>query len=291
MTDDTSHPFQIQSIVELDFVVGQNFGFPVGMSRQSPPEFRRRVLAAAISYPLQLRSLDYTLKNYVEPNLFEEEKVRVGDEISDFIKKATNVIMSELKKLHTNENITFGIFGSEITMYKIPHTIDVARMLSNRGLLLEVIPILRTCLEMMSWASVAFYMKEENNVVSLKAQNCISNFKKIYKTSGSIYGYLSIFSHWGYVVHNNFLNFDDEGVSILKASVRYRALTLALCLVIVDVFLALIRHIYGGRSEKIILEVQGRIEHDKERNIYKNMEKIMKSSNEIELEKIKSLLK
>ena len=45
--------FQIQSVADLDFVIGQMLGWPIGMSRNSPPEFRRRVLAAAVSYQLQ----------------------------------------------------------------------------------------------------------------------------------------------------------------------------------------------------------------------------------------------
>ena len=64
--------FQIQSDVDLDFVVCQSIGWPVGMTRKSPPEFRRRVLAGALSYQLQLRSIDYALKRYVEANEYEE---------------------------------------------------------------------------------------------------------------------------------------------------------------------------------------------------------------------------
>src|SRR5215472_6960480 len=64
--------FRIQSDVDLDFVRSQ-IGWPVGMTRASPPEFRRRVLAAAISYQLQLRSIDYALKRYVDPKEYEVE--------------------------------------------------------------------------------------------------------------------------------------------------------------------------------------------------------------------------
>ena len=62
----TDH-FRIQSDVDLDFVIGQQRGFPVGMPRRSPPEFKRRVLAAAQSYLAQLTSIDYTKRRYVRP--------------------------------------------------------------------------------------------------------------------------------------------------------------------------------------------------------------------------------
>jgi hypothetical protein len=75
--------FQIQSLADLDFVIGQMLGWPIGMSRNSHPEFRRRVLAAAVSYQLQLRSIDYALKRYVDPREYDEEQFSLGDATND----------------------------------------------------------------------------------------------------------------------------------------------------------------------------------------------------------------
>jgi hypothetical protein len=76
--------FPIQSMVDLDFVIGQHVGWPVGMERRSPPEFRRRVLAAAASYTLQVKSIDYALRRYVHPEQYLIERELLGDTISDF---------------------------------------------------------------------------------------------------------------------------------------------------------------------------------------------------------------
>jgi hypothetical protein len=143
----TEH-FRIQSVADLDFVVGQGTGYPVGMERESPPEFRRRVLAGVISYKLRLKSMYYTLKRYIDAELYDNESTSLGDSISDYLRECVELLMNELRNLHT-PNPTFGEFGAEITLFRIPHCLDVARMLSNRGLLLEVLPILRLCLEMM----------------------------------------------------------------------------------------------------------------------------------------------
>lgn len=160
--------FQIQSEVDLDFVIGQGIGYPVGMLRSSAPEFRRRILAGAVSYQLQLKSIDYALKRYVGPDTYEGEELSLGDEVSDYLRNSSTVLMKELHHLHT-KHPTFGTFGAEITLYRLPHSLDTGRLLSNRGLLLEVLPILRLCLEMMAWSSVAFHMKDEERVVALKA--------------------------------------------------------------------------------------------------------------------------
>jgi hypothetical protein len=292
-TDDrrwTEH-FPIQSVVDLDFVIGQRRPYRVGMERQSPPEFRRRVLAAAISYQLGLSSIDYALKRYVDQETYEDSNASLGDAASDYLRDGAIFLMEELKKLHTVDELTFGVFGAEITLYRIPHALDTARMLSNRGLLLEVLPILRLCLEMMSWAHVAFRMHdEEERIRALKAQNCISMLKQTYKTAGRLYGYLSTFSHWGHVIHRHFIDFDETPVAVLSASVRHRAMALALCLVVLDVLVEVVRQVYGVRSDALILRVQGVVCRDETRRTYQHLSKIAELSDVSELREIQLLL-
>src|SRR4051812_30136774 len=144
--------FQIQSEVDLDFVIGQRRGHPVGMQSKSPAEFKRRVLAAKLSYELQLNSIDYTLKRYVKPDVYETDETSLGETISHYLRGASTTLLEELKKLHTRGELPFGVLGAELTLFRLPHALDTARMLSNRGLLLEVLPLLRMCLEMVAWA-------------------------------------------------------------------------------------------------------------------------------------------
>lgn len=285
----TEH-FQIQSVVELDFVIGQGLGHPIGMQRKSPPELRRRILAAAASYQLQLKSIDYALKHYVDPETYNECDVSFGDETSDYLRDCAIFLEKELKTLHTTDNLTFGIFGAEITLYRVPYALDMGRMLSNRGLLLEVLPILRLCLEMMSWASVAFRMRDENEIIELKAQNCISHMRHTYKTVGKIYGYLSRFTHWGHVIHRQFIRFDEERVAMFKASVRYRAVALALCLVILDVLVEVIRQIYAEKSDTLVLGVQGVLCKDATRKTHQYLSMVSKLSRLNDVREIHSLL-
>lgn len=287
---DWTQQFRIQSAVDLDFVIGQKPGLPVGMSSKSPPEFRRRVLAAAISYQFQLRSIDYTLKRYVDPQQYEEDNLSLGDETSRYLANCTSNLMEGLKNLHTGDDITFGIFGAEITLYKIPHTLDTARMLSNRGLLLEVLPILRLCLEMMSWASVAFSMDDKEKIVTLKAQNCISSMKDIYWSAGKLYGYLSKFSHWGHVIHGEFIGLDKEQTTVVNASVRYRAMGLALCLVILDALVEVVRHLYRDKSDELVVRIQECLSRDNTRRTYQTVLKITEVSDLDELWEIQSFL-
>jgi hypothetical protein len=281
--------FQIQSEVDLDFVISQKIGYPVGMLRESPPEFRRRVLAGAISYQLRLKSIDNVLKNYVAADLYEGEALSLGDAVSDYLRDSVGVLMNELRSLHT-EYPAFGVFGAEITLYRVPHSLDTARMLSNRGLLLEVLPIVRLCLEMMAWSNSAFHMQDEDRVIELKAQSCISELKNVYATSGKIYGYLSTFSHWGHVIHGHFLDITPQQIGVLNASVRYRAMALALCLVILDVFVEVVRKLYSERSNTLVVGVQGVLHRNSERKTHRMLADIAKLTGLNELREIHAFL-
>src|SRR5262249_43447701 len=184
-----------------------------------------------------------------------------------------------------------GVFGAELTLYKVPDGLDTARLLSNRGLLLEVLPILRLCLEMAAWSNTAFYLQSEDEIVALKAPSCISDLKNVYKSAGRIYGYLSKFSHWGHVIHGQFLDIRSEQVAVLRASVRYRAMSLALCLVVLDVFVEVVRKLYSERSHALVNKVQGGLEENNDRKIHRMLSSIVDMTGSEDLHEIQGLLR
>ncbi len=290
MSTDLAKQFQIQSRVELEFVIGQGLGYPVGVLGNSPAEFRRRVLAAKLSYELQLSSIDYALKRYVDSDEYEADEPCLGDDVSRYLRNALNAIREELKGLHSQGELPFGILGAELTLYRVPHALDTARMLSNRGLLLEVLPILRLSLEMIAWAHTAFFVSDNDAVLELKAQSCISSLKRTYKSAGHLYGFLSEFTHWGHAIHAKFIDFDEGKVGIVNASVRYRAISLGLCLAIVDVYVEAIRTIYGEKGDRLVTRAQGVRCPDRARNSYQYLMKIADAAALSEVRKILAFL-
>jgi hypothetical protein len=283
--------FQIQSSSDLDFVIGQQVGCPIGMTRSSPPEFRRRVLAAAISHQLGLRSIDYAMKRYVKSDQYEGHKTTIGDSTSDFLREAAEILKDELKQLHTQENLTFGRFGAEITLFKFPEILDLARMLANRGLFLEVLPILRLCLEMTAWSVVSFDTSDEEAVRRLKAHKCVPRIKAIYESAGQVYGYLSRFAHWDYAIHSYFLKLEGENIATISASCQHRAMSLMLCLVVLDIFLEAIRHIYLAKSDGLIVGVQGESGRTSARKTHQLVATIVEFSGSLDFREIQLLLR
>jgi hypothetical protein len=268
--------FRIESKVDLDFVIGQMRGYPVGMQKQSPAAFKRRILAAKLSYEMRLSSIDYTLKRYVDSDVYEREEIYLGEIVSSYLRVSCNALSEELGKLHTQGELPFGIFGAELTLFRFPHLLDTARMMANRGLLLEVLPMLRLGLEMTAWAHTAFFLTGEEDVINLKAQSCISHLKRTYGSVGRLYGLLSEFTHWGHAIHGEFIDIDDEEkVAIVNGSVRYRATSLAACLTLLDVFVAVTQSIYGERSALLARRIQG-AGYPQERHTYEHLTKIAK---------------
>jgi len=281
--------FGIRAEADLDFII--NAGWPVAVSRKAPPELKRRILAAGGSYKLQLRSIDYTLKRYVEADQFERLDSTLGDNVSDFVRERRGLLSQELRKLHTAEP-NFGQFGAEVTLFKLPEVVDTARTLANRGLLLEVLPISRLVLELISWSVVAFFSTEEQKVRGLKGQNCISKMTSIYDSVGRLYGYFSTFSHWSHETHSDFIHISERGVtSIIHASPRQRAVSLTLCLVMLDVLAEAIRYIYGRNAEALIIGVQGTLTRDKSKHCHRLAEEIAIATGLQEIKELQEFLR
>ncbi len=255
--DDWRKEFRILSTSNLNFVLGENVGLAVGMNRSATPEFRRRVLAALISYQMGLSSIDYAKKKYVRTTEYQNEKLTLGDTISHFISTACASMARQMPDLHAKEDeFPIGRFASEITTFKIPRMIDNARLLADRGCYLEALPILRLCLEMTAWANAIYPIEEFDEIVVLKAQNCIASLRSIYPHAGRIYGYMSQFTHWGQIVHAEFLEKTREKVAVVYSSSKHRAMGLALCLVSIDILLDVLNHIYGIDASDLLLNIQ-----------------------------------
>lgn len=105
-----------------------------------------------------------------------------------------------------------------------------------------------------------------------------------------IYGHLSQFAHWGHAIHREFIDFAEGKVGVLNASVRYRATSLALCLVLLDILVEVVRKIYAEKSENLVRKVQGVGCPDRARNSYKYLSRISEITGLSAIKNIQSLL-
>ena len=61
------------------------------------------------------------------------------------------------------------------------------------------------------------------------------------------------------------MDISSDEVGVLSASVRYRAMALSLCLVILDVLVEVTRKLYPKRCEALVAAVQGNLNRDASR--------------------------
>ena len=78
---------------------------------------------------------------------------------------------------------------------------------------------------------------------------------------------------------------------MLSASVRYRATALALCLVILDILVEVVRDLYPSRSNALIAGVQGVLDREEERKTYRLVSGIRELTGLDELNEIQAFLK
>jgi hypothetical protein len=94
----------------------------------------------------------------------------------------------------------------------------------------------------------------------------------------------------GHVIHGQFLDITSQRIGVLKASVRYRAMTLALCLAILDVFVEVVRKLYPVRSDVLIAEVQGALDRNSERKTHRLLARIADLTELDDLREIRAFL-
>ncbi|WP_159998166.1 hypothetical protein [Roseomonas sp. 18066] len=264
--------FRLHGLVGFDDVLGANGGFPVGVTRETPPELRRRILAALFSYQAGLKSIDGTLRRYVDPQTYEVPPPRsLGDAVSDYLADCRGILMQELKALHPDDPGSFGRLAAEVTLYTLPSTLDTARHLADQGRLLEAVPALWLALEMMAWAAAAFRITDPAMVKDLKATKCIGRLKPVFPAAGELYGLMSRYAHWEEAIHFGFLSVCEAGTGVLEASSQFRAIALALCLAVLDGLVAVVRHLYGTAGDALALAIQGTLALDDTRRTQQHL--------------------
>ena len=283
--------FRIVGVTELDFVLGESRGYVVGLSSRAPAELKRRIIAAKLSYELGLKSIDYAKKSYVAQNSYEISADTMGQRASDLINYACEQSSIQLKELHRiGTNSTYGRVGADIAVLRAIDAIRNAKILANRGYLLEPIPILRLAVEMIAWAAAAFFFDDESRLDGLKAENCIRDAKKIYKPAGRLYGYLSMFSHWRRDIHRSFLVIKENQAGVITVSCLHRAMSLSACIIVVEFLLEVIIFKYQEHAMTLYSAVQNSESLSEECATRSALREIAGCVDEIQISDIISLL-
>jgi hypothetical protein len=235
--------FQLTSMADLDFVLGDQFGLPVGAQNRSPEELKKRVATALISYWSGLKSMNYAYDRYVGPENFKEDR-SLGARIGTFLEETIDNAETNLRKLTFREVIRLGDQIADVNLLRLAMTLRAAKLLANRGLLFETMCLSRFALEQLAWCYVCEQQDDESKILKLEATSCIKPLCRVYPTAGRLYGFLSKFAHWDPKWHHLFIKQEGSQWAYIQASSQFKATALCHVLLIADIYLSVIETIY-----------------------------------------------
>jgi hypothetical protein len=81
-------------------------------------------------------------------------------------------------------------------------------------------------------------MDDLKAISKTSSTKAVSALKAIYPEAGKLYNWLSGHSHWAYSAHIKSWDVDDDKLGILLATGRFKAISLALAIVMLQVAIA-----------------------------------------------------
>jgi hypothetical protein len=244
--------FMLTPLTDLDFVVGYQGPFPVGMQNCYPEELKKRTAAAMISYVAGLRSIDYAYKRYVEDYEYKDDP-SLGSQMSVFLERTINDAEIGLHRLTFRDVVRLGDQIADTSLLRVSMSLHSAKILANRGLLFETLCLIRFSLEQLAWCYVCEKMDNEVAILNLEANSCIRPLCAVYPTAGRLYGKLSEFAHWNPKNHHWFIEQEGSQWAYVKASSRFRAVGLCYVMLAVDIYLSVIETIYFKATKKLLV--------------------------------------
>ena len=125
-----------------------NLLVPLGLKSTTPKELIKRIIAAAISYHAQYRSIDYAFKKYVQWREYDtNDGSRLDVRISRAIGEGSDQFHSLIYHVATLPPKSLGNVISELTLMRVPHAIRQLLTLAHRGCLYEACAVGRMILE------------------------------------------------------------------------------------------------------------------------------------------------
>ena len=265
--------FSLTPNLDLNFVIGANRGYPVGLHGRYDNELKRRVAAALLSYLLGGRSIDYVYKKHLDDHNYDLDR-SIGSQIDELLEDIISRSRSNLLELTDRKIARIGEQAADGTLLRALPTLTSSKVLANRGLLFETLCLVRFILEQLAWACGAEPMDDENALLDLRVKSCVKKLDSIYPTAGRVYGFLSDFAHWHPKHHHLFLFVEGSQWGYVTASSEHRAIALCYVLLAADMHLALIEAIHHDSvKEYVVLSESIKGQFKKNRSTRKLVEK------------------
>lgn len=198
--------------------------YPIGLNRSYPKEYLVRVFAAALSYQLDNKSIDYTKRRYLDA--FEPEKQpAIRANIERFLEHADRFV-DAFRQGHRSAAIGqqhAGLVLFDVYCIRAIDSIKAATILATYGFFGETMSVLRYFVEQAAWLTAAIVDSDPDNIRRIKAEATFSIAKQLFPKIGDLYGLFSEAAHFRPDHHGLHLKIDAAHVATLMRSARFTA--------------------------------------------------------------------
>ncbi|MGK7959692.1 hypothetical protein [Crocosphaera sp.] len=238
MEDDTGR--RVRNLLENFDVISTYTDMAIVPAGELDNELIENVKTAVAATSLDLTSLDYTRKAYIEDmkSLKEVEKSLNKEYIKAYF-FAKNHIHEARKRLITSDRDlpSSGVFGASVVLERLESTLFSAHLLYQLGNVYEGHAVSRVMLEQIAWAYEASLLNDLEAISKIKPNQAISKLKKFLPKVGKLYGYLSKHTHIDYHRHHEFIKVKNNQNTVLLAQNRLDECAMVL-LHLADIFVA-----------------------------------------------------
>jgi hypothetical protein len=196
--------------------------WPIGVRADYPEELLQNIFASHIACYVDLRSVDGVRKKYLrEWNLDvypDNIDIRVIHDLDGLARDIRHFI-------HCNTSIlkfTDAQRICEISLSRTAFTLETAVDLAHKGCLLEIVLLVRFCIEVLAWCSHIFTSRDAEDIFTMQPQKCLRNLRSVFPLCGKYYNYLSNFTHWHPNSHFTFMDLADARLKVVYSSVDFK---------------------------------------------------------------------
>jgi hypothetical protein len=208
-----------------DFDVVASMTYMALVPRCDPEDkFIHNIQAAILASTLDLKSIDYAMKEYcTKSDEKTDDRGKVDLQYVEAYMSAKGHIRKVMSRLVTEgkDAPSAGVFCASLVLERLRTSFFAAHLLYRLGNEYEAHAVSRLILEQIAWAYSAYRLKDPRDIQKIVTTKTISHLREVLPETGKLYGHLSKKTHIDYSSHPEFLGIDQGRYIIALTANNY----------------------------------------------------------------------
>jgi hypothetical protein len=201
-----------------DYDILSTMTLSVAVPHRTTESFRRLIWAAMATYGLGNSSVDHVIRRYghlwerrSDKSFQSDPRIIALREIAAVVKE----VADELDRVTPAPGV--GRLCSKAALCRLEASFKAAYGLVRREYVFETDAVVRLILEQIAWA-FAVHSEPDDKVFQLSPTKCIGRLKTVFPGCGVLYGLLSEWAHLDPTLAQNYVEFSNHGVDVVRRS-------------------------------------------------------------------------